>query len=426
MTKTINLNNVKVFRISDLIGGVSPKKDTRSIQKDPGSDKKPRRTRNAQKNILTEASSFKMSNKLAVHGNKPKKVKKSQNTTTDILWLHQQKLQHFKELQDSLPKKKRELELVKDPLKKKVLKEEIFKIETREEETRYILLTQKIIDEYTNILHNETDDHLKKDESGSITRYIGKYDNIEKERLTTTYCRMVNNGCMISSKKLVFDNTRCSECSGETEHNGGFVSCTECGLVSDKTVHHFEMSYKDFQDTCYKTPFSYRRINRFQEILSTLQAKENTEIPTYVLNAVQQEIAKESNIDLSMIDTAKIKYYLKRLSLTNFYEHAPYILNKVNGIPPIHLPMEVEEKFREMFQVIQDPYEIVKDKVCPTRLSFLSYNYVLFKFTELLSLDEYKKCFTLLKSIEKLRLQDKIWKGMCEILGWEYIPSPTC
>lgn len=111
------------------------------------------------------------------------------------------------------------------------------------------------------------------------------------------------------------------------------------------------------------------------------------------------------------------------MSLNNFYEHAPHILNKINGIPPISIPIEVEEKLREMFKDIQEPFDIVKARVCPTRLSFLSYNFVLYKFCELLDLEEYKKCFTLLKSIDKLRVQDKIWNGICEILDWEYIPS---
>ena len=63
-------------------------------------------------------------------------------------------------------------------------------------------------------------------------------------------------------------------------------------------------------------------------------------------------------------------------------------------------------------------------KHCPKdRKNFLSYSYVLHKFVELLGLDEYKICFPLLKSREKLHQQDKIWKGICNILRWEFIRS---
>ena len=78
------------------------------------------------------------------------------------------------------------------------------------------------------------------------------------------------------------------------------------------------------------------------------------------------------------------------------------------------------EKLRIMFKQIQIPFE----KYCPkSRINFLSYSYVLHKFCELLELDDFIKCFPLLKSREKLIIQDKIWEKICFDLRWEYIPS---
>ena len=432
MSETINLNNVKVFRISDLVGGLSPKKSAVGVpQSDPSdngkkkSEKKTRRLRNPGKNeIVLEPSSFKTSNRLAVHGNKPKKSKTSGDSSTDVLWLHNERLRYFRDLQEVvLPEKQRQLASSTNPNDRHRLKMEIYAIESREEEIQYTILTQDIIDRYKQMLEREDESFMEEDTTGSITKYIQKFDNVEKDLLTEEYCRILNNGLMINSKKLKFDNGLCKHCGAETQFNEGFISCTSCGLASEKSVHDFRVSYNDFQDTVVKSTFSYKRLNRFQEILSTLQAKENTDIPEFVMSAVQREITKEQNLDLSTIDTSKIRYYLKRLSLNNYYEHAPHILNKINGIPPISIPIEVEEKLREMFNDIQNPFNTVKAKVCLSRRSFLSYNFVLYKFCELLDLDEYKKHFTLLKSIDKLRVQDKIWKGICEMLDWEYIPS---
>lgn len=430
MAESINLNNFKVFRISDLIGGLSPRKNVDNNENE-GDNKRSRRTRNTNKNIMLEASSFKMSNKIAVHGNKPKKSKQSANTRTDVLWLHEIKMKYFQDLQDvELPKKKKELDMLLarcDPTEENrkiaVLRREIKAIENKEEEKEYIQLTSGLVEEYKQMLQNEDGSHLERDTSGAITKFIGKYDNVEKQRITEEYCRILNNGMMINTKKLKFDNTVCTHCGGETQSNQGFISCVECGLSSEKSVHDFQLSYNDYQEISMKNIYSYKRINRFNEILATLQAKENSEIPEFVMNAVQKEIEKEQNIEVGSINNKKVRNYLKRLSLTNYYEHIPHILNKINGIPPIQIPIEVEEKLREMFKDIQEPFENVKKVVCPSRISFLSYNFVLYKFCELLDLEEYQKCFTLLKSIEKLRLQDKIWKGICEILDWEYIPS---
>ena len=92
----------------------------------------------------------------------------------------------------------------------------------------------------------------------------------------------------------------------------------------------------------------------------------------------------------------------------------------MNGIKPPNMPQQLEETLRIMFKDIQKPF----DDNCPTeRKNFLSYSYVLYKFCELLSEDEYLQYFPLLKSKEKLYHQDVIWKKICYDLRWEYIPT---
>ena len=80
----------------------------------------------------------------------------------------------------------------------------------------------------------------------------------------------------------------------------------------------------------------------------------------------------------------------------------------------------LEAKLRLMFTEIQGPFE----RNCPEeRKNFLSYSYVLYKFCELLGEDKYLPCFPLLKSKEKLKQQDSIWRGIAKDLHWEYIPT---
>ena len=84
------------------------------------------------------------------------------------------------------------------------------------------------------------------------------------------------------------------------------------------------------------------------------------------------------------------------------------------------LENEIEEELRRMFKEIQLPFH----KFCPKdRKNFLSYSYVLHKFVQLLSMDEFLPYFPLLKSREKLHQQDLIWKKICVELKWEYVPS---
>jgi len=124
------------------------------------------------------------------------------------------------------------------------------------------------------------------------------------------------------------------------------------------------------------------------------------------------------NID--NMNLSQIKSILKKLKLNDYYEHIPYIKSQITNKPAPTINRETEDKLKRMFDQIQEPFE----KHCPkSRINFLSYSYVLHKFCQLLELDEFIKCFPLLKSRQKLRTQDEIWKKICQECKWEFYPS---
>lgn len=154
--------------------------------------------------------------------------------------------------------------------------------------------------------------------------------------------------------------------------------------------------------------------------LSQIQGKETTEIPEEIYDAILLEIKKQRISNIAELTNEKIKEILKKLRLNKYYEHAPHIKHKLNGLPIPHLEPELEEKLRTMFKLIQPPFL----KYMPSnRKNFLSYSYVLHKFIQLLGKDEYLVNFPLLKSREKLQQQDQIWKKICEELNWHFIRS---
>jgi hypothetical protein len=115
-----------------------------------------------------------------------------------------------------------------------------------------------------------------------------------------------------------------------------------------------------------------------------------------------------------------MKSIMKGLKLNQYYEHIPHIVSKITGNPPPQISRETEEKLRSMFREIQEPFE----KHCPKdRINFLSYSYVLHKFCQLLELDDFIKCFPLLKSRDKLRQYDRIWRSICTDLKWAFYKS---
>jgi len=111
---------------------------------------------------------------------------------------------------------------------------------------------------------------------------------------------------------------------------------------------------------------------------------------------------------------------LKKNKINKYYEHIPYILNRITGKSTPQLTVDLEEKLREMFKQIQGPFIKHSPK---NRKNFLSYSYVLHKFLEILGETKYIKYFPLLKSREKLYQQELIWEKICEELDWIFIKS---
>ena len=154
--------------------------------------------------------------------------------------------------------------------------------------------------------------------------------------------------------------------------------------------------------------------------LSQFQAKESTEINDNVINLIKIELKKQRIKNVELLELSKFKSILKKLKLNDYYEHIPYIKSLITGKPAPTINRQTETKLKKMFDQIQEPF----DKHCPPdRINFLSYAYVLHKFCQLLELDDFIKCFPLLKSRQKLRTQDQIWKGICSELKWQFYPS---
>jgi Zn finger protein HypA/HybF involved in hydrogenase expression len=208
----------------------------------------------------------------------------------------------------------------------------------------------------------------------------------------------------------------CPVCNTELCMNETFLDCPGCGYRDCILVDSEKPSYKDPpREMSY---YAYKKINHLNEWLAQFQAKETTEISQAILDQIRAELRKERITDMSKLKPSKLKEVVKKLKLNRCYDHVAHILNRLNGISAPVLSREIEEKLRFMFKEIQ--FSFVKH--CPKKRSnFLSYSFVLYKFCELLELDDYLPCFPLLKSREKLYMQDKIWQKICEDMSWEFI-----
>jgi predicted RNA-binding Zn-ribbon protein involved in translation (DUF1610 family) len=298
------------------------------------------------------------------------------------------------------------------------------KTDTKKKKINNATKTINVLDALNNI--NDTKNTSNNSENVDIAK--NNYDNslnIEENNINEDKSSLVDKYMSIINKKHVRNVEEeniemCKQCKIQMTclQHDAIIICNNCGYQELLLVEQNRPILK--QNTKDTSHFCYKRINHFREWCNQVQGKESTDIPDEIFEKILAEIKKEKILDLKKITYTKMRDILKRLRINKYYEHINYIINRINGIPTPQFSPELEEKLCSMFRSIQAPFL----KHCPKdRKNFLSYSYVLYKFFQILGLNEYLRYFPLLKSREKLYVQDQIWKKICIDLNYEIIPS---
>jgi len=219
---------------------------------------------------------------------------------------------------------------------------------------------------------------------------------------------------------FIYPSDICSVCKkGEMVYveSDGISVCNNCSNIIKNLIEIDKPSYKEPPKEV--SFYAYKRINHLKEILAQFQAKESTNIPDEVFENIKYKIKKE-RISINQLTNTKTKEILKNLGYNKYYEHIPFIKDKLGIKPPI-MSSELEETLCNLFIELQKPYS----KYCPKeRVNFLNYYYTLYKLCELLNETHFLPYFPMLKDREKRVEQDQIWKKICLDLGWNFIPTP--
>lgn len=245
-------------------------------------------------------------------------------------------------------------------------------------------------------------------------------NHLSRDKILDQYLQKMNPGYI--RKTTDFQDTlgECMDCGEDMIFavNEAMLYCKECGNTEFILIDSDRPSYKDPpRESSY---YAYKRINHFNELLAQFQAKGTTDIPNEVFDQIGAELKKQRILETKSIKQEKLREVLRKLKLNKYYDSIPNIVNRLNGNTTAVMDRETEEKLRHMFKEIQPSFQ----KHCPkNRRNFLSYAYVMYKFCELLELDEFLKNFHLLKNRDKLYLQDKIWHLICKDMQWEFIRS---
>ena len=297
--------------------------------------------------------------------------------------------------------------------KKSELENKIKKIESNNEEINYYDLTGDLINEYYELRNTDLNNES---ETKNILEYLNPSSTKDskktnKAELFDKFCQRLD-GVRVNKDDGTNRIKYCKECNVEKtldQEESSYI-CPVCGIMEFVIIDE-DKQIKDYSP--------YQRRNHFKEWLNQFQAKETTEISDEIFQEIINELNKNRITDMGKLNRSKMQKILKKLGHNKLYEHIPFIINKISGVPAPKINRDIEEKFIYMFSQIQEPWEIYKPS---GRKNFLSYPYILYKFSELLELDHLLSYFPMLQPT-KLMEQDVIWQKFCKHLKWEFYPT---
>jgi hypothetical protein len=336
-----------------------------------------------------------------------------------IIIKHQHKLDKLNEEYKILNIKKPIDYIEQDIIKKAKIKDQIVEVQEEINNLNNMSDTLEYFNNTIDLLSKYYDDNNNENENENIIDIFNIKKNDDKAQIFIKYLKRTNQ-IDLNHKQKKNNIKVCSQCNVDKilHLQDGLFSCVQCGNCDFILVDSDMPNYKD-QIIDYKHN-GYKRMNHFSELLNQYQGKESTEIPNEVFEKIIDEINKLRIEDLSTLNNYTIRAILKKLNLNFYYEHISYIINKLNGIPPPSINRELEDKLRQMFKEVQEPFLLYKPK---NRKNFLNNNYVFHKLFELLEADHLLSSFPFLKSKEKLYEHDQIWKKICEYNNWQFIES---
>ena len=348
---------------------------------------------------------------------KVEKITSNSKSEFCLITKHEKKIDYFKNKDRRIKEiKNRITEIEKLPYdfknEKLELKKELYNLESGQSEIDYLTKTAHILEKYLELTENEDEDPESKNEKKElILEYLLITDDPSFKNFNYNY------------KYIKI----CKYCNIEMYIDRGEYICSKCNHIEFTLNFAEDISFKEKQNCDLKIPYKYEKENYLEEYLKRFEAKENKLIPQYVIDKVVIQLNKEGYKDLSKLNEKDMKKCLKKINHQEYYENVINIINRINGRPKFELNDATKNLLRTMFKKIQEPFNKHKP---PNRKSFFSYPYILHQFFRILGLNEYCEYFPLLKSEDKLRIQDEIFKKVVDDLSktdneiqWVFYPT---
>jgi hypothetical protein len=346
----------------------------------------------------------------------PKLIEERKRLNSIIPTLKENQIDEYMDICDKIKQIKSQISVLKNEKKKYLLDNSKYIFDYFEQK-KQISVSSNNLNQNVNVLNSFFKIKSKSVDGSDIN--TEKYT--QSKKAYQNYWKNVNNE-ITNIQDFIVSTDVCEICNnGELipQDEEGILICNNqnCGKFITYIVDSSKPTNKDPPNEVSYT--AYIRLNHFKEILSQFQAKETTQIPEEVIDAIRKRIQKERISDMSLINYDKMRDILRKLGYNKYFEHIQYI-NSMFGIKPPIMNEELHETLCVLFIEIQKPWAV---HCPPNRTNFFNYTYTLYQLCVLLDQTQYLPYIPMMKDREKQLEQDMIWKKVCNDLDWEFCPT---
>lgn len=368
---------------------------------------------------------------------KIRKKKEIENVEYDILQLDKRIKEKIEKELQSIEKYKNQLESIYDDInnkklsyreKKKLkidgeeLSKKINKLQNNEVLLNYLCETQKIISDYMKILEvpvNISFFSSKKQKSSE--------EDTKKEELLQKFLLIAKKYIDIKNfKKEKKKNIEC-ECGNNSQFvfSENCLTCEVCGMESN--IYTINTNFKDIDRVNLSQKYKYSKRVYFRDTVNRYEGKQNKKIDTKVYNDIGDWFKRhnllctdEDNFHLKHKNIKKEHIYMALSETGNnlHYEDINLLHNYFTGIPCPDISSVREEIFED-FDKLMNAY----DSINTERVNSLNSQYILYQLLRRRKIKVNENDFGMLKTRDRLIEYDNIYKKLCLLVEFQYIPS---
>lgn len=267
-------------------------------------------------------------------------------------------------------------------------------------------------------------DRLMQNVKKYITETIDK--NIIQE--IYTILKLYNNSTINKNiKEVVYEMCICST-KMDIDPIESTLICRNCGLIKELYGTVFEDEQFYYQEGNRTKHGTYDPSKHCRFWVERIQARETTEIPETVIEAVRKCISRDKVKNKHHINCTQIRKYLRQSHNSKYNEHVPLIRKLITGISPPQLT----DYEMQLIHIYFDKVIHIFDEIKPPKKTNCPYHpYFIYKIIEQLINDKTDRIRKLkilscihLQSRETLICNDSIWSPICDRINeFTYIPT---